>query len=391
MFASASCRNTTFRRHHPPERPGRSAPDGRTERVRETSPVNTRRGAEQYERDLRQALLSGAFGKEIAQKTKTPTLMEFEESFLRYAETNNKHGTVLLKRQILKTHLVPFFGEMPLDRIDLAAIEDFKAQMLTKLSTARARKATIKPENLRCRTRRNADGPKPLGPKTINNTLATLHALLGLAKERKLLAEVPRFKQLRAPKSVFDFLDFEEADRLVDAADPEWRAAVVTALKTGLRILTRGKLHVRRTIYRGVTGLSKGGTERTVDLPPSAVAALKAHRHLKGPCVFCEDDGSPFPDHRLRWPLARALKTGGHQPRPGPHRVARPAPHLRLSLGDEGRVPAGHPAADGPCGDQDDAALRAPEPGVEAGRSTPLGRPRVLVARKWVGQGFERT
>ena len=141
--------------------------------------------------------------------------------------------------------------------------------------------------------------------------------------QRKLVLEVPRFKVLRTPKSAFDFLDFEEADRLVEAADPEWSAAIIVALKTGLRIgelvglqwndqdLPRGKLHVRRTIYRGVVGLPKGGTERTVDLPPSAVAALKAHRHLKGPYVFCEEDGAPFPDHRRRWPLARALKRAG--------------------------------------------------------------------------------
>jgi integrase len=62
---------------------------------------------------------------------------------------------------------------------------------------------------------------------------------------------------------------------------------MLVALKAGLRQgeliglqwgdvdLQRGKLHVRRTIWRGVSGLPKGGRERTVELPGSAVDALK--------------------------------------------------------------------------------------------------------------------
>ncbi|GMU06116.1 hypothetical protein ASNO1_23690 [Corallococcus caeni] len=50
-------------------------------------------------------------------------------------------------------------------------------------------------------------------------------------------------------------------------------------------------MHVRRAIWQWVTGLPKGGQGRTVDLPGSAVDALKGHRHLRGPYVFCHPDG----------------------------------------------------------------------------------------------------
>jgi integrase len=65
---------------------------------------------------------------------------------------------------------------------------------------------------------------------------------------------------------------------------------ILVALKTGLRLgeliglqwadldLQRGKLNVRRTIWRGVVGLPKGGRERTVDLPASAVRGLRVQR-----------------------------------------------------------------------------------------------------------------
>jgi integrase len=76
--------------------------------------------------------------------------------------------------------------------------------------------------------------------------------------------------------------------------------------------LQRGKLIVRRTIWRGVVGLPKGGRERTVDLPTSAVEALKAHRHLCGPYVFCQPDGRPLTAAgMIKHPLLRALRRAG--------------------------------------------------------------------------------
>ena len=128
----------------------------------------------------------------------------------------------------------------------------------------------------------------------------------------------------KLPKPAFDFLTFEEAERLVDAAEPEWRTLLLVALKTGLRQgeliglqwsdldLPRGKLHVRRTIWRGVADLPKGGRERTVDLPASAVDALKAHRHLRGPLTCsARRTASRSRPGRCRQPLRRALTRAG--------------------------------------------------------------------------------
>jgi len=146
--------------------------------------------------------------------------------------------------------------------------------------------------------------------------------LLALAQEQSVIAHVPRVKLFRTEKPTFDFLTFEEAERLINAAEPEWRTLILLALKTGLRHgeliglqwgdldLHRGKLKVWRTIWQGVTGLPKGGRERTVDLPGSAVDALKGHRHLRGPYVFCREDGQPLTagmtEHRLEGALSRA-------------------------------------------------------------------------------------
>src|SRR5687767_2357514 len=63
--------------------------DGRRQRVRKVSPIQTRRDAERYEREVRQQLLAGTFGKEQVAKV-VPTLSEFQEQFLAHSEVNDK-------------------------------------------------------------------------------------------------------------------------------------------------------------------------------------------------------------------------------------------------------------------------------------------------------------
>ena len=150
-------------------------PDGRQQRVVKFSPVQTRRGAEQYERELRAALLNGTFGKENISEENRVTLSQFAPRFLTYSENNNKHSSVVTKRQLLEDHLLPFFGQMALSAIGPAEMEDFKAVMRKKKSAARARKEA--PTKAALRKRGDVE-PKPLSLKTINNVLSALSKLL---------------------------------------------------------------------------------------------------------------------------------------------------------------------------------------------------------------------
>ncbi|TQF13718.1 site-specific integrase [Myxococcus llanfairpwllgwyngyllgogerychwyrndrobwllllantysiliogogogochensis] len=296
--------------------------DGRKQRVVKFSPVQTRRGADAYERDLRNALLNGTFGKEKKPgEGSALTLAKFTPRFLTYSENNNKHSTVVSKRQILEDHVLPFFGEMALDVIGPAQIEDFKALMRKKQSAAHARKDNATKSAIR---KRKGDGPKALSLKTLNNVLTVLSKLLDVAVEQHVIPQAPRVRLFgKVPKPTFDFLSFEEAERLINMAEPEWKTVLLVAIKTGLRQgeliglqwpdvdLKRGLLHVRRAIWRGVTSVPKGGRERTIELPESVVAALKAHRHLRGPYVFCLEDGSPLSAPRMNRPLQRSMRHAG--------------------------------------------------------------------------------
>jgi integrase len=174
----------------------------------------------------------------------------FQERFLTYSETNIKPSTICAKRIALRMHLLPFFGSRRLDGISATLLEDHRAQMLREGQA----------------------------PKSVNNHLAILRKLLTLAAEWGELQHAPRVRQLRVAPETYEFLTFEETERFLRAAAPEWKAFLVTALKTGLRVgellalgwedvdVVAGRLVVRRTLWRSQEGSPKGGRTREVPL-----------------------------------------------------------------------------------------------------------------------------
>lgn len=268
------------------------------ERIRRRSPVNTKRGAEEYERKIRQQLLDGSFEKEEEkeEEKKPVTMAEFTKEFLAtYVRANNKPSEVASKEMILNRHLVPSMGHLPLEAIDGRVMERYKSAKLEA----------------------------KLGPKTINNHLTVLRKMLSLATEWRLIPHVPKVVWMKAPDPEFDFLEFEEAERLVAAADGEWKAMITVGLKTGLRLgellalrwddvdLIAGKLMVRRAVARGIIGTPKSGKSREVPLSGEAIRALKGQRHLRGELVFCDLDGKLLNKGECKWPLWRACKKAG--------------------------------------------------------------------------------
>ncbi|MEQ9319108.1 MAG: tyrosine-type recombinase/integrase [Polyangiaceae bacterium] len=270
-------------------------PDGRRERVRRVAPIQTKREAERYEREVRHELLDGPRVHDD-DKADAPLFSSFSQRFMEtYARNNNKRSEIESKEATLRLHLVPAFGRLTLDRVDAMRIEGYKARKLEE----------------------------GLSAKTINNQLTVLRRLLSIAVEWGLLDFVPPIRWLKAARPEFDFLTFDEAERLIAAAEPEWRAIITVATRTGLRIgellalrwrdvdLEAGRLVVRRSTSCGEVSTPKNGRTREVPLSDQARAALLEHRHERGELVFCDDDGAMLTRNSCRRPLHRACKRAG--------------------------------------------------------------------------------
>lgn len=209
--------------------------------------------------------------------------------------------------QILRVHLVPFFGCADARGITPARVRAYIAET-------------------------SAGG---LSPKSINNHLSVLSAMLDYAREPLgLIGENPmrKISALKLGDQGFEWLDAEDADRFLDAVlalDPDSYAVFLTALRTGLRLgelcalrwmdvdLRAASILVRHSLYQGRLGPTKGGRVRRVPVPPSVVAEL-ARGAPSGRCpdgyVFTTAAGATLSRDRLKHPHARAARAIG---RPG--------------------------------------------------------------------------
>lgn len=262
-------------------------------RIRRRSPIQTKKGAEAYERQL----------LEVALSTSTPSrperrFNEYAVEFLEtYAATNNKISEVTAKESILRVHLLPALGELTLDAVGKREVEQYKAEKLRA----------------------------GLSPKTINNHLTVLRRMFSEAVEREYVDRIPKVVWLKVPEAEFDFLTFEEADRLAEVArrEPMWHAMITTGLKVGLRLgelraltwddvdLVAGRVLVRRSAWKKIVGTPKNGRTREVPLSGDAVRVLRAHRHLRGELVFCREDGSMLTKEECKHPLWRTCRRAG--------------------------------------------------------------------------------
>jgi integrase len=291
-------------------------PDGRKERIFGVPTTlglpDTKLGAEEAERrEIHRVTTTGEVKPPPPPpepKEEIPTIKEFAIWFLEASRVSNKPSSVRSKEIYFRCHIVPRLGSLRLDQVTYREIEDFKIHLATTVSRGSSHART--PGHL-------------LKPKSVNNILLTLHRMLVLAKKRALIASVPEFEWLRSAPPDFDFFTVEESERLIAAGRGECGVMFTLALRTGLRRgellglrwqdvdLATGKLVVRQNIVSGVTGTPKSGKAREVPLTKAMVARLKAHRHLRGPLVFCTASGHPLhPTPTLR-ELANTCQRAG--------------------------------------------------------------------------------
>lgn len=269
-------------------------------RLRKKSPINTKAAAAEYEKQLLADALSTS-----TRSTPVPTLEAFAAEFLSvYVANNNKLSEAQTKEAILRVHLLPALGALPLDAIDVRTVETYKARK--KAGDAAA-------------------GEKPLSLKTVNNHLTVLGKVLVVARDWGLIERAPKMLHFKLAAPAFDFLTFAESAALVAAAPVGlWRAMVLVAVRTGLRLgellalrwvdvlWEQRRLMVTQSMTRQRIGTPKSGKKREVPLSPDALAALRAWQAASpGPYVFSETSGEWTTKGTAAYALERIVRESG--------------------------------------------------------------------------------
>jgi integrase len=257
----------------------------RNERVRKVSPVQNRRGAEKYEREVREAMLDGTWAVADVEdrKEEVPTLGDWAEDFIRQHSVPKGLAptSILSQRRDFRLHLLPTIGAST--RVDVIGRRHFLAV-------------------------RGAMTEQGLSPKTINNALGTLSKALKFYYESRELT-CPTFGNVRCkvPKSPPKFWEPGEYDRLIASAKtPEELAVVLLMGDCGLRcgeVIAlewsharrdpKPQLVIQRSFTRGHFGPPKSSRPRTVAMTSRVVAALEdLPRSIRGRWVIPRAIGS---------------------------------------------------------------------------------------------------
>jgi integrase len=151
-------------------------------------------------------------------------------------------------------------------------------------------------------------------PKTVNNALALLSVTLKKAVEWSVIDRMPcTVRLLPIPRtSTATFHDFDQYERLVEEArriDSITELIVLLGGEAGLRCgemmalewrdidLAKRQLCVERSDWNG-----------EVPLMLRLTAALREHRHLKGPRVLCQDDGKALTRQQVQYRVKHAAR-----------------------------------------------------------------------------------
>jgi len=241
------------------------------------------------------------------------------------------------KSRELDRHLVPFFDRTPLKAVNRLQVDRLKAHLRQKPGR----------------------GKPSLSPKTINNILGTLKAMLNVALEYELIDRVPVIRMERVPKRDPAFLSEEEVVALLNATNQRWQPLVATAILAGLR---RGELlelrwqdiqfedrrspyiRVRRSVeiangnYR--VKETKGNSCRSVPLVPSLRQILLRYRpeNWRGEdLVFVEEQPLTPTGHlreRVLWrTVDTAARAAGIRKHIHPHMLRHTYASLSLQRG----------------------------------------------------------
>lgn len=282
-------------------------PDGSTETFRKKSPVQTKRGAEQWEREKRCEMLEDWKRNKYQPQPIKKEVPTFDEWFNgpfwsgRVIARKNKPSEVESKTSIYNCHIKPVLGKLRLDELANGLhIDEFRASLVKK----------------------------GLSEKRINNILAVVSTPLKYAEEKRVIDRAPRVGLFKIEPPEIEWWEFSEYAKLLTAAAnmssvTDWYLAVCLAGEAGLRIGEVRALKWERDVdmmaktvtvneqqRKGITGTPKGRTRRTIPMTQTLYDALKRIQGIHG-YVIKNPDGTSVTDDQSSKKLKRICRAAG--------------------------------------------------------------------------------
>jgi len=283
---------------------------------------HTRNDALLFEASKRQQLLA-----DLGLSGLMPSFKQFARRFQAYAAVN-KPAERASKETILRLHLVPFFGEVPLDEVEGEKIAKYIEEKLSQLLPGKRGKAG-----------------ETYGKKSVNNHLGVLSIMLNTAVRWKVMHKAPEIKLMRLDLPPYDFLSAEEVQKVLATPGEPAFVMALAGLTGGYRIsemialrwpnvnLVNAKIVIRESVWRGrlrdfpggeedeeavlppikdYVGAPKGGTTEEVPMSTMLVSAMKAlPSRFAGGLVFPGPDGELLKREDLHRSLTRLCKLAG--------------------------------------------------------------------------------
>jgi integrase len=239
---------------------------------------------EEARRLEREKLAERDRGERPADERHAPLFKTFAATWIEESRSGWKPSTLQQYQQVLKSQLLPAFGEL----------------RITQITESRVRQAITGWQDGLPKEGEEATDSGPrchrtggLSARRLNLVLVLLKTILGVARRRRWLREDPLLsvRLLREPQTEVDPLAPEEVDAFLKVCPPWWRPYFTVAVWTGARPNELGALkwgdvdwsssrfRIRAGRYRGVESTPKTSSSiRDVDMLPPVVDAMRAQK-----------------------------------------------------------------------------------------------------------------
>jgi len=250
-----------------------------------------------------------------------PLFGDFAEVWFAENEVGWKRSHATTVRGTLDKHLIPEFGEQPVNQLEKSEILSFRAA-LGKVN------------------RRN--GKVGLSAERINHVMTPLRMILNEAADRFAFVSPFRgIKSLKVPRTDVEPFSLKDVQKIITAVRPDFRNYYIVRFFTGMRSaeidglqwqyvdFEKRQILIRQTYVMGeITTAKTDGSQREICISQVVFDALKAQQKVTGKkqFVFCARNGNPLDGNnvckRVWYPILRYLNLKERRPYQTRHTAA---------------------------------------------------------------------